>query len=104
MKEYSKGYTINYFIKFFTDLKSSQIGTQAQMTKKKLTATALLNDQRTKVWCGRNSAFSDVLFGYGVAVSEGHYRFSELGKTPRTRILTALKLRKQKKFDPVSYF
>ena len=83
----SKGYTINFFINVIKNTKSR----------------AVTSDNVYNVVAPRYGQFSvksealDYWLNFNTAdISEGRGRFSTYGKTPRARLLTALKNRKVK--------
>lgn len=84
----TKGYTINYFIDLFTNTTNRQLVTNgvSAVVSPRFGATSV----RAKVL--------DRLLNYDVIeIVNGFYDYSSFGSTPRTRILKALRLRKQGK-------
>lgn len=82
----SKGYTINFFINALTGVTNTAINNNgvfnvvSPMYGVNSVKAAALN-----TWLGGNAA--SIAFGTG--------KFATLGKTPRTRLIKALKLRKK---------
>ncbi len=82
----SKGYTINYFIKLFTNTTNSELKTKGV-------------DNVVSPRYGSSSVKVDTLDNFldykTLDVTTGSGQYAQLGKTPRARILKALKLRKK---------
>ena len=82
----SKGYTINFFINTLSGVTNTQINNNGLFNVvSPVYGVNSVKAQALDNWLGGNTA--SIAFGTG--------KFAALGKTPRTRLLKALKLRKK---------
>jgi len=99
----SKGYTLVYFIKMFQDIPTHLIVTADKVGKKSKTVEGHLAHKKTGLPTAKSTVLYDFLYGHVNEIAEGKYNYSTLGKTPKTRLLKALKLRKQGTFCTFDY-
>ena len=99
-----RGYTLNYFIDFFQNIAPHRWTTgtlQEGETVQKCALGHALTDNRTgevideSVGNARAEALQSFLDGTTELINDGSSGFDHLGKTPRTRILRALRNRKR---------
>lgn len=102
-----KGYTLNYFIKYFSSIPDNQwcegtlqrddtiqhcaLGHCGRRGNKTLSETA----ESARVCEERQEALNRHLNGFTVAINDGGDGTENLGKTPRGRILRALRNKKR---------
>lgn len=82
----SKGYTINFFINTFKGTTNTQLNNNGVFS---------VVSPRHGISSVKATALNTFLDGYTLSIANGTGVFAKLGKTPRTRLLKALKLRKQ---------
>lgn len=82
----SKGYTISFFINTLTNTTNSTLNTQGVFSA----VSPLYGAESVKA-----KALDNYLGGNAVKIATGKGAFAKLGKTPRTRLIKALKLRKK---------
>lgn len=97
-----KGYTLNYFIEFFSDIPSHRWTTEQLQVGETVQKCALghsLTNQRTgeiEADNARTDALVEFLHNSVADINDGNLNCDRaLGKTPRTRILRALRNRKK---------
>jgi len=94
-----KGYTLNYFIDFFSDIPNTQwtVGQLCDGTKRCAIGLAGNADPETDELRAeaRVQALESFLDNRTVAINDCHKEFKSLGNTPRSRILRALRNRKR---------
>jgi hypothetical protein len=105
-----KGYTLNYFINFFksipdhrwTESTLQEEGTVRMCALGHCLAHQNSDASKLKLYNlrgdesnGKVEALQHFLSGYAAEINDGRYHFDEYGKTPRGRILKALRLRKR---------
>ena len=88
----SKGYTINFFINTLSGVTNTQINNNGVFN----VVSPVYGSSSVKA-----TTLDTFLGGNTQEITQGLGRFSVLGKTPRTRLLKALKLRKQYGFVAV---
>jgi hypothetical protein len=82
----SKGYTINFFVNTLVNATNSQINKNGIFN---------VVSPRLGVNSVKAETLNNFLGGQAASIAYGTGKFAVLGKTPRTRLLKALKLRKQ---------
>lgn len=83
----SKGYTLNYFINVLSNTRTvSNIAVYSTFSPR--FGKASVKARALDAWLDNQT----------LEIARGHGRFAHLGKTPRSRLLKALRLRKQNGF------
>ena len=93
-----KGYTLAYFINFFSSIPTAKVvSTNTTPSKGRGCAGTLALGNPGRPAVGRLAALDNFLGGPANtdAINDGRNGFNKLGKTPRTRILAALRNRKR---------
>lgn len=86
----SKGYTISYFVNVLSNARTSQVlnADAVYSTVSPRFGYASVKARALDTWLNHKTT----------AIANGYGRFASFGKTPRARVLKALRLRKQNGF------